>query len=100
MFECRKFRVELIQCPSSHFHVFIMPIEYLGKDEFKQWLRLCKRNFMCLVSVKPWRFEIVFSSYVDAVGFARNMTRQLEEIVFFDHAKSHVEVVTPKEAST
>ncbi|MDI6813885.1 MAG: hypothetical protein QMD10_10140 [Desulfitobacteriaceae bacterium] len=98
VFECQRFRIELWQCRDGKLHVSIQPLEYLGKEEFKRWIRLCKRNFMSLISRKPWHFEIAFSNRVNAVGFAKNMARQLGEVAFFDHTKGHVEVVTPKEA--
>ena len=89
MIECRKYRVELWRCPSGGFHVSASPIEYLGKEEFKTWVRLCKRNFMVLTSQKPWRFENSFSQYQDALLFAKN------ECAYFDRAKGQLQIVAP-----
>jgi hypothetical protein len=96
MIECRKYRVELWRCPSGGFHVSASPIEYLGKEEFKTWVRLCKRNFMVLTSQKPWRFENSFSQYQDALLFAKNLARQLGECAYFDRAKGQLQIVAPK----
>jgi len=97
MFECKKFRIEVWQCRSGNYHVVIQPIQYLGREEFKAWIRLCKRNFMALVSRRPWRFENVFSSRVEAVALARKLTAQLGEPCFFDRTKKQLQIVTPKE---
>ena len=98
--ECRKFRVELWRCQSGGFHVSVQPIEYLGKEEFKRWIRLCKRNFMTLASRQPWRFENAFSQYQDATLFAKALARQLGECAFFDRSKGQLTLVTPKEETT
>jgi hypothetical protein len=97
MIECRKFRIEIWRCQSGGFHVSVTPLEYLGKEEFKRWVKLCKRNFMVLTSQRPWRFENVFSNYQDAVLFAKALARELDEAVFFDRAKGAFMVVAPKE---
>lgn len=97
MFECRKYRIELWQCRSGSFHVLIQPIKYLGKDEFKRWIRLCKQNFMDLVSRRPWQFDCAYSTHAEALALARHMTSQLDEIAFFDRVKAQVQIVTPKE---
>jgi hypothetical protein len=69
----------------------------LGKEDFKQWLRLCKRNFMVLVNTKPWRFELHLQNYDDALRFTKTMVQQLGEVTFFNRVKSRVEIVTPKD---
>jgi hypothetical protein len=97
MFECKRFRIAMWCCEHGNFHVSIQPLEYLGKEEFKRWIRLCKNNFMELTSRKLWRFEIVFCNEGDAFAFAKKMTGRFGEIAFFNHTKGRVEVVTPKE---
>ncbi|RLI45344.1 hypothetical protein DRO69_05535 [Candidatus Bathyarchaeota archaeon] len=97
MIECKRFRIELWQCPSRGFHVSVAPLEYLRKEEFRAWVKLCRRNFMSLTTTKPWRFKIIFSSYENAVLFAKNLVRQLGEAVFFDNSKRQLMLVTPKE---
>jgi hypothetical protein len=72
-------------------------LEYLGKGEFKTWVKLCKSNFMVLTCQKPWRFENAFALYQDAVLFAKSLVRQLGEAAFFDRTKGMVMVVAPKE---
>jgi len=72
-----------------------MPLEFLGKEEFKTWVRLCKRNFMVLASQKPWRFENSFSQYQDALLFAKNLARQLGECAYFDRSKGQLQIVAP-----
>jgi len=98
MIECRRFRIELWQYQRGNFFdVSVAPIEYLCKEEFKAWVKLCKRNFMSLTSTKPWCFEIAFLNYENAILFAKNLARQLGETVFFDHSKGQFTLVTPKE---
>ena len=99
MLECKKYRIELYQCGNGNFHVFVQPVEYLGKDEFKAWVKFCKKNFMALVSQKPWRFEIVFGSEADALGFAKNLAQYFGELCFFNRVKGLLQIVTPKEGA-
>ena len=96
MIGCKRFRIELWRCASGAFHVSVMPIEFLGREKFKAWIRLCKRHFMSLASRQPWRFENAFSNYDDAVFFAKSLARQLGEAVFFDRAKGLLMLVAPK----
>jgi hypothetical protein len=96
MIECKRFRIELWRCPNGAFRVTVQPLEFLGREEFKRWTRLCKRNFMSLTSQRPWRFENAFGNYQDAVLFAKALARQLGECVFFDRAKGAFMVVAPK----
>jgi len=98
MLECEKYRVELWECPSGCFNVSVKPVIYLGKDEFKRWTVLCNRNFMRLTGKKPWSFTRVCSTQKEAESFAKGLTSQLDELVFFDHTKNQVQIVTPKEA--
>lgn len=97
MIACKRFRIEVYRCPSNNFHVTAQPTEYLGKEDFKVWVRLCRRNFMTLTSRKPWTFENVFANHEDAVLFAKNLCRQLGELAFFDRTKAQMHLVTPKE---
>jgi len=97
MITCKRFRVEVYRCPPGNFHVAVQPVEYLGREEFKAWMRLCKRNFMALTSRKPWVFENAFNSYTDAVLFVKSLCRQLGELAFFDRTKAQVQLATPKE---
>jgi hypothetical protein len=97
MIECKRFRIELWRCPNGAFHVTVQPLEFLGREEFKRWTRLCKCNFMVLTSQRPWRFENSFSQYQDALLFGKNISRQLGEPCFFDRAKGGLMVVAPKE---
>ena len=97
MLECKRFRIELWRCQSGGFHVSVSPLEYLGREEFRKWVKLCKRNFMSLASQRPWRFENAFSNYQDAVLFAKNLSRQLSEAVFFDRSKGQLQIVAPRE---
>jgi hypothetical protein len=97
MIECRKFRIELWHHLNEGFCVSVQPIEYLDKEEFKWWVRLCKRNFMILTSRKPWRFENAFNQYQDAALFAKTLTRQLGECIFFDRVKGMFQIVAPKD---
>jgi len=97
MFECRKYKIEIWQCRSGRYHVTVEPIIFLGREEFKAWMRLCRRNFMALTSRKPWRFENAFSTKLEAVALAKKLARQLGETCYFDHDKKQLQIVTPKE---
>jgi hypothetical protein len=97
MLECKRFHTEFWQCLDSGFHVAVQPLEYLGKEEFKRWVHLCRRNFMTLASRQPWRFENAFSNYEDAVLFAKALVRQLGEATFFNSSKGQPTLATPKE---
>ena len=97
MIECKRFRIELWRCQSGGFHVSVQPLEYLGREEFKRWTRLCKRNFMVLTSQRPWRFENSFSQHQDALLFAKSLARQLGECAYFDRSKGQLQIVAPRE---
>jgi hypothetical protein len=97
MIECKRFRIELWRCQSGGFHVSVTPLKYLGKEEFKRWVHLCRRNFMTLASRQPWRFEKAFSNYEDAVLFAKALARRLGEATFFNSSKGQPTLATPKE---
>jgi hypothetical protein len=94
--ECQKYRIEIVSS-SMGFSVSVSPLEYLDKQEFKAWVKLCKRNFMSLASQRPWHFIITFTNYDNALLFAKNLARQLGECVFFDRSKGQLQIVVPKE---
>jgi hypothetical protein len=92
--ECRRYRIEVYRCRAEGcFHVRVSPVEHLGREEFRRWARLCERNFMSLVSRRPWRYEAVRPSHEDALGLARRLAEALGEAVFFDAVEGRFHVV-------
>lgn len=95
MFQCEKYRIEVLKNRSYSFYVTVRPVEYLGKAEFKKWIQLCKRSFMTLTSRRPWIWTRVFNNRNDAASFARHLTQELGEVVFLN--VDTIQIVTPRE---
>lgn len=93
LFECKRFRIEIHRCTSGSFHVSVRPVEYLGKEEFKRWMKTCRRNFMSLTA--RWTWTRVFARQGDATGFAKHLARELGELVFLN--LNEIQIATPKE---
>jgi len=92
MFGCRRFRIEVRRCPRGNFHVSIQPVEYVGKPQFREWMKFCRRNFMSLTA--RWRWERVFHTHEEAVRFAKHLARTFGEAVFLN--LNEVQIVAPK----
>jgi hypothetical protein len=97
MIGANRFCIELWGDQAGKYHVWIQPVEYLGHEEFKNWMRLCRRNFMGLTHRRPWIFENVFGDYEDAVRFAKQLARQVDEAVYFDRTRGQLQLVAPRE---
>jgi CelD/BcsL family acetyltransferase involved in cellulose biosynthesis len=93
--ECRRYRIEVYECRRGGgcFHVRASPVEYLGREEFKRWARLCERNFMTLVSRRPWCYEAARASHEEALRLARRLAEALGEPVFFDAVEARFHLV-------
>jgi len=81
MISCLRFRIELVKGPpQGGFLVTVEPVEYLGKPEFKEWLRLCRASFMDLDhSGRRWRMVRWFRDEAGASRFAASLAYSLGE---------------------
>ena len=80
LLECERFRIEVKSKLDGKYYVTIQPVRWLGKEIFKLWLNLCRRNFMNLTGY--WMMERAFNSRAEAEAFARYMAEKLEEPAF------------------
>ena len=95
MLECRCFRIQVYRCQAGSYHVYVSPIEYLGKEEFTHWHKVCRRGFMSLT--KKWAYERSFPTREEAVLFASGLAGKLGEAVFLDVDRTRA-VAPPLEA--
>jgi hypothetical protein len=84
MMAARRFRIEVYRgWPGGGFRVVCCPVEYLGRDEFKTWIRTCRRHFMSLASKRPcWAMERSFTDESEARRFASQLAYDLGEPIF------------------
>lgn len=77
----RRFRIEVSQgWPSGGLRVSCSPVEYLDRDEFKTWLKTCRKRFMDLTS--KWVMERAFADKAEARQFAAALASLLDEPLF------------------
>jgi hypothetical protein len=78
---CSRFRIELTEAVSRvGYAVSVEPILYLGRPEFKEWLRLCRASFMDLERLpRRWRMVRWFKDEADASRFAAALAYSLGE---------------------
>jgi len=66
--------------PAGGLRVSCSPVEYLGRDEFKTWLKTCRKRFMNLTS--KWVMERAFIDEAEARRFAASLAYLLDEPLF------------------
>ena len=81
MISCRRFRIELTESRrGDSYTVWIEPVEYLGRAEFKKWMRRCRAAFMDLEHThRRWRTFRRFRDEAEASRFAASMAYDLDE---------------------
>jgi hypothetical protein len=83
MASCIRFRIEIYKSwPPGAYRVVCSPVEYLGRDEFKAWIRTCRKHFMDVTSRRPWTMERVFMDEVEARRFGGSLAYDLGEPSF------------------
>jgi hypothetical protein len=83
MMAARRFRIEVYRGWHGGYRVLCCPIEYLGRDEFKTWIRTCSRHYMSLASKRPcWAMERSFIGELEARHFASSLAHDLGEPIF------------------
>jgi len=79
--EVKRFRIEVHECKNcGEYHVTCRPVEYLGREEFKSWLRTCEKRFMNLL--RRWVMERVLPTEKEAREFASELAARLGEPFF------------------
>jgi len=93
---CRRWRVEIGKCPAGcHYIVFVEPVVYVGKAEFKNFAAAFRRLFMNLE--RKWRWTRSFTNQTEAKTFAAGLTKFLGELAYVDNGQ--LCLATPREES-
>jgi hypothetical protein len=62
-------------------------VEQISREEFKTFVKTCRKMFMDLVHDAPYTFRIAFRSYSEALSTAAELVRLLGEETFYNGEK-------------
>jgi len=89
----KRVAVKVVDCERCHrFHMECYPVAYLGREEFRRFMRVCRSFFMDLKS--RWVWVRSFEGHEDARALALHLAREFGELFFLDADMVHL---TPPE---